>query len=250
MLSVKDLSFGYGKKKMVLHHIDFELANGQIGVVLGPNGAGKSTLFKNLVGIEKPKNGTILADGMDLCRIPEKERARLVGYVPQQVTFGSLTVTESVLLGRLSRFGFRPAREDEEKTEKLLKELDLWDLRDCYADSLSGGEQQKVAIARALNAEPKLLIFDEPTGNLDLSNEQLILNLAVKLAEEKHISILLSLHDINEALTVGDTFFFLKEGKLLYAGDREGVTVDLLREVYGVELKEREIDGKKYFFRI
>ena len=205
--------------------------------MLGKNGSGKTTLFKNILGIEKPVSGRIVFGGESLLKMNRRERARRIAYVPQHIHFGDLTVFDSVLMGRVSYFGMKAGREDYEAVEKILIDMQLSDFANRSAEALSGGEKQKIAIARAMAQEPKLMVFDEPTGNLDIANEQLIIEEAKKLAKEKNISILASLHDFNQALYFGDKFFLMKDGRVKYAGGKEIVTEEAIRDIFDITVK-------------
>ena len=251
MLKVENLHFSYGNhSREVLSGASLELAQGQVGILLGKNGSGKTTMFKNILGIEKPKSGRITFDGEDLLKMRRVQRARRIAYVPQHIHFGDLTVFDSVLMGRVSYFGLKAGKEDYEAVEKILEDMHLTEFANRSAEALSGGEKQKIAIARAMAQEPQLMVFDEPTGNLDIANEQLIIQEAKKLAREKGISILSSLHDLNQALAFGDRFFFMKDGKVQYAGGPEVVTEEVIREVFDAQVQLRQIDGRTVILNV
>ena len=245
MLSIENLTFRYHRGGLpVLNGASLQLEQGQIGILLGKNGSGKTTLFKNILGINKPDSGKICFDGEDLLKMSRKERARRIAYVPQDIHFGALTVFDSIMLGRISYFGLKSGDDDYRAVEKILMDMHLEEFAFRMVDELSGGERQKIAIARAMAQEPQLMVFDEPTGNLDIANEQLIMEEARKLAKEKNIAILSSLHDLNQALTFGDKFFFLKKGVVKYAGGREILTPEVIKDTFDVDVRLREIDGQ------
>ena len=245
MLNIENLTFRYDRSGLaVLNGANLQLNQGEIGSLLGKNGSGKTTLFKNLLGINKPSGGKISFDGQNLLKMPRRERARRIAYVPQDIQFGALTVFDSILMGRVSYFGLKASHEDYVAVEKIIRDMGLESFAQRNVDELSGGERQKIAIARAMAQEPKLMVFDEPTGNLDISNEHLIFQEAKKLAREKNISILSSLHDLNQALAFGDKFFFLKNGVVKYAGGPEIITPEVIKDTYGMDVQIRQIDGR------
>ena len=246
MLSCENVTFRYSRSgNPVLQDLSLELEQGQIGIVLGKNGSGKTTLFKNILGIHNPQSGKIRLDGKNLQKMSRRERAQRIAYVPQDIRFGDLSVFDSVLLGRISQFGLQPSKADYIAVEKILTDMGLESFAQRNVEALSGGEKQKIAIARAMAQEPQLMVFDEPTGNLDIANEQLIIQEAKKLAKEKNISILSSLHDLNQALYFGDKFFFLKDGAVKYAGGKEIVTEEVIRDVFDIDVKIVQIDCQK-----
>ena len=245
MLSVDNLTFRYSRfSHSVLNGASLSLNPGEIGILLGKNGSGKTTLFKNILGIAKPGSGSITFEGEDLAKLSRPERAKRIAYVPQDIRFGALTVFDSILLGRVSRFGLKSGDEDYKAVEQILMDMHLEEYAFRNVEELSGGERQKIAIARAMAQEPKLMIFDEPTGNLDIANEQLIIREARRLAKEKNIAILSSLHDLNQALEFGDKFFLLKDGAVKYAGGPEILTAEVIRDVFDIDVRIAQIDGQ------
>jgi iron complex transport system ATP-binding protein len=246
MLKVDNLHFRYSKHgNPVLNGASLQLKQGEIGILLGKNGSGKTTLFKNILGIEKPESGSMQFDGENLLKMNRRERARRIAYVPQDIHFGALSVFDSILMGRVSYFGLKAGLDDYLAVEKIIGDMGLQSFAHRNVDELSGGERQKIAIARAMAQEPKLMVFDEPTGNLDIANEQLIIEEAKKLARQKNISILSSLHDLNQALYFGDKFFFLKNGVVKYAGGKEIVTETVIRDIFDIDVRIVEIDNQK-----
>lgn len=249
MLKCENVHFRYSRKgNPVLQGASLQLEQGQIGIVLGKNGSGKTTLFKNILGIHKPQKGKIVFEEQDLLHLNRRERARQIAYVPQNIQFGELSVFDTVLMGRISYFGLRASREDYLAVEKILEDMHLTEFAFRNVEQLSGGERQKIAIARAMAQQPKLMIFDEPTGNLDIANEQLIMEEAKKLSREKNISILSSLHDLNQALYFGDKFFLLKDGIVKYTGGKEIITPEVIKDIYDIDVKIAEVDGQKIIF--
>ncbi len=242
MLEIRDLTFGYNKNKPVLNHLSLELPEGKIGVLLGKNGAGKSTLFRCLLGLTKC-SGSIVFEGKDLAKMKRIDRAKTIAYVPQQIHFGDLTVYDCVMVARLAHFGLAAGSEDRRVVDQVLLDMGLYDLRNENVSRLSGGERQKVAIARALAQEAKLLVFDEPTGNLDVSNEQLFYRLIKDVAAKRNLTILVAVHNLQFALSIGDVYYMMIDGKVRYSGDAGVVNADTIRDVYGIQAKIIKING-------
>ncbi len=247
MLQVENLHFSYGHQP-VLNGATLTLNQGQVGILLGKNGCGKTTLFKNILGIEKPQKGSITFDGQDLTKMNRRERAKCIAYVPQHIHFGDLSVFDSVLMGRVSYFSMQAGPEDYRVVESILRDMGLLDFAGRSAEALSGGEKQKIAIARAIAQRPRLMIFDEPTGNLDIANERLIVQEAKALARQKNIAVLSSLHDLNQALSFGDQFFLMKDGIVKYQGGAEIFTPEILKDIFDVALQIRQIDSQTVIF--
>ncbi|MBO4380860.1 MAG: ABC transporter ATP-binding protein, partial [Clostridia bacterium] len=244
MFEIKDLRFAYKHSAPVLKGVDLSLEDGEIGVLLGKNGAGKSTLFKCVLGLLKPQ-GEMLFDGQDIVKMSRADRAKLIAYVPQEISLGDLSVFDCVLTGRIAHFGVVATKEDREVVGRVLEELGLDALAHKNANCLSGGERQKVAIARALVQEPKMLVFDEPTGNLDIQNEQLIFDIAKSIAREKHITILIAIHNINFAFAFGDKFFLMKEGEIKHVGNVEILNEETIKDTFGLNVKLYDVEGHK-----
>ena len=244
ILDIKNLTFAY-EKKIILDNISFSLNEGEVGVLVGLNGAGKTTILKNIANIVKTKQGEIFLDGKNKNDYKPNEYASKIAYVPQIINYESATVIDTILIGRIPMF-YTPSKEDYEKVYEVIEQLHIEHLAMENVQKLSGGEKQKIAIARALAGEAKLMLFDEPTANLDLKGQYETMSL-IRSLKEKGVSILISMHDINHALDVGDNFIVLKDKKVLCTGNEEIMTEDLLHEVYGMDFEMVEHGNKKHF---
>jgi iron complex transport system ATP-binding protein len=245
MLSVNELKFLY-RNRTVLQEIGFSINAGEVVAVLGPNGVGKTTLLKCMNRILRPKEGSVYLDEEDLMHLETKEIARRVGYVPQRIETGRLTTFDAVLLGRTPHIGWDVQQKDLEIADSVLKKLHMDSLRLSYIDEMSGGELQKVAIARALVQEPKVLLLDEPTSNLDLKNQVEILTIIRDIARDHRIAVVMTMHDLNQALRFADSFIFLKDGTVRVHGGNEIVTADIIEEVYGLPVMIGELGGVRW----
>lgn len=248
MIELRHLSSSYGKRRDdVLHDVSFTLSKGQIGIVLGPNGAGKSTLLKSVVGLLQPISGEIDIEGKPLSEYKARERAQKIAYVPQSISFAPATVFATVMLGRLPYFSFSPSKEDERIVTETLEEMGLAGFAERNVLELSGGEKQKVAIARALAQQTDIIVFDEPTSNLDITNEAAIVSAVSELAKEKGKTVLFSIHDLNLALTAGDHFLFLNEGKVVSEGDASIFTEETVEKTFGIHATKLMTQEGTYF---
>ncbi len=241
-LAVRDVHFRYNGMP-VLEDVSFELQRGRILVVLGVNGAGKSTLLKCLNRILRPRRGVVLLDGREVGRMKGREVARRFGYVPQKYGQESLTVFDAVLLGRKPHLRWSVSERDYAVVDEVLGLMGLEGLALRPVEKLSGGETQKVMIARALAQEPEVLLLDEPTNNLDPKSQLETVRLIADAVRLKGLSAVVSLHDLNLALRLGDAFLLLKEGRVHGIVGREGLTREVIREVFGVEAVVAEVAG-------
>ena len=247
MIEVKNISYSYSGKNgnTVLNDISFDLRPGECVGILGNNGAGKSTLITCLCKIRTPQSGSVHIDGQDIYKMKRIEIARRISYVAQKNEMSQMTVFDAVLLGRKPHMKQSVSTKDINICEQVIEQLGLSDLKLRYSDALSGGELQKVMLARAFVQEPKLLLLDEPTSSLDPKNQIEMLTLIQKMARETNTSVLIVLHDLNLALRYCDKFLFLKSGKVYKYGDKSIITRETITEVYGIGATIAEVNGHK-----
>lgn len=244
MLEVKNLNFVI-KEKPILNQVSFKLEKGKFYALLGPNGSGKSTLLKSLAGIFSKPEGEIFLDGKSLSDFSQKEVAQKLAFVPQENFFPfSFTVLEVVLMGRFAHqkaLAFDSA-EDVRLAKLALQEVHASHLETRMIDTLSGGEKQRVILARALAQNPEILILDEPTTHLDVKFQKETYVLLKKLVEEKKITVLCVMHDPNWASLFCDEVLFLKEGKLVNFGKVEDlINPSMIQSVFDVEVDYAKI---------
>ena len=232
VISAQDLCIGYrtGKKEKRVHeHLSFELHAGELTCLLGANGAGKSTLLRTLSASQPALEGDLLMMGKSLSDYSEKERSRTIGVVLTDKTFaGGLSVYELVALGRQPHTGFfgRLTKEDKRIVEEAMENVGIAHKAKSYTAELSDGERQKVMIAKALVQECPLILLDEPTAFLDVVSRIEIMHLLHRLAVEQNKAILLSTHDIEQALVLADKLWLLTKGKGLQCGVTEDIILN------------------------
>ena len=233
ILSVKGVVFSY-PSCLVLNKLKFEVDNGDCLAILGTNGVGKSTLLKCINKILKPQQGVINIERDEVFKLSRKEVAKRIGYVSQRHEGGRFTVYDAIVLGRKPHITWDVTDRDMAVVDNIIKMLGLEPFSLRYIDELSGGELQKVVIARALAQEPRVLLLDEPTSNLDLRNQLDVLEIIKEVVQEQQIAALVTMHDLNLALRFANKFIFLKDTSIFAAGGFEIMTPENIEKVYAV----------------
>ena len=244
IVEIKNISFSYGKKAVV-KDISFDIKSGECVGILGNNGSGKSTLITCLNKILTPKKGNIFIDKHDVLKMNRLETARLISYVAQKNEISQMTVFDSVLLGRKPYIKWAISQEDIDICDEVIEKLGLSSFKLRYIDELSGGELQKIMLARAFAGHPKLMLLDEPTSNLDPKNQYEMLALVRNHTIERQICSAIVLHDISLALRYCDKFLFIKDGGVHKYGDESIVTSETIESVYGISSTIEMINGRK-----
>jgi iron complex transport system ATP-binding protein len=226
--------------RTVLAQVSLAIGSGEFFVVIGPNGSGKTTLMKLMCGILKPEPGRIRIHGRDLRSYSHRRLARTVAYVPQllEVNF-PFTVEEAVLLGRAPRQGILgiPKAVDLDAARRAMAFTGVEELAERKLDQLSGGEQQRVSIARALCQEPDIILLDEPTASLDLSHQLRLMDLMERLRRERAVTVVMVSHDVNLAAMYADRLLLLDNGRIAHLGAPVDVlTAQNLEAAYGCRL--------------
>ena len=219
MLNVENLSFHYRNGPEILRQVSFSLEDGQFLAILGNNGAGKSTMLKCFNQILRVEGGHVWMDGEDLLTMTHREVAQRVAFVSQNIPSTQMTVHDVVMLGRrpYMRWGF--TEEDHRIVHEAMDRLHLSDMRGRFLNELSGGERQKVMLARALAQQPKVLLLDEPTSSLDIQNQYQVLDIVRDICRTSTITAVMVIHDLNLALRFCDRFLLLKDGQVYRSGD-------------------------------
>lgn len=245
-LEVEDLKFGYGKK-LVLDEVSFNIKKGEFISIIGPNGSGKSTLLKTLNNIYNPWKGKIIIKGRNIKELKKKELARVMALVLQDNNIDyEFTVEEIILMGRHPHKGrFEKENKNDYKIiEESLEMTNTTYLRNRIITEISGGEKQRVMIAKALAQRPEIILLDEPTSHLDINHQIEILKLLKDMNKEKGTTIILVIHDINLGIRYSDKVIMLNEGKIIDIGNPEDViTKENIELSYNIKV---EIEKNKY----
>jgi iron complex transport system ATP-binding protein len=256
-LTIDGVDCSYGSVD-ILKDINFSVKSGQFLGILGPNGSGKTTLLKSISRVLQPKKGTILIEDKDIYKLKPLDIAKQMAVVPQStpVSF-DFTALEVVLMGRnphMTRFKME-GKTDLEIAKNSMELTHTWEFADRPVTELSGGERQRVIIARALTQEPQILLLDEPTTHLDISNQLEIMDLIKHLCETQNVCMLIVavFHDFNLAARYCDSIILLKDGKIVAVGEAEDtLTSDNIKKVFNVDtiVKKHPITGQLHMIPI
>lgn len=255
MLKVEGLSFYYHRDKEILKDVSFHLNEHDILCLLGPNGTGKTTMLRCILSLNKIKKGTIELDGVDFTKISVRERAEMIAYVPQATTMAfSYNSFEIVLMGRVAHLatGSRPTAKDKAIAYEVIERLGITYLIHKDFNQMSGGEKQMVLVARALAQQSKILVMDEPTANLDYSNQVKMLQVIKNLAEEGY-SIIMASHFPNHAFLACNKVALMRDGVIMAQGYPEDiVTSENLTELYQtpVYVTETKLNSKRLITKV
>jgi iron complex transport system ATP-binding protein len=249
-ITINDVCFSYRSTK-ILEDINIKLGSSEILSLVGPNGSGKTTLIKCIDGILKPE-GSIFLGEQEIKTMSRLDIARYLGYVPQS-TSGSLTATvfDTILMGRRPYISWGVGESDVEKVLEMMELLGIEDFAMRDFSELSGGERQKVLVARALCQDPKVILLDEPTSNLDLKHQLEVMEMISFFVKKKDISAIMAIHDLNLASRYADKMVMLKKGRIHAAGDPVSLlTTENIRSVYEVEAVVKNNNGRSYIVPI
>ena len=252
-MEVKNLSFSYGKNK-ILKDVSFQIQDGQITTIMGANGSGKSTLFSLMTKNLYPRKGKIFLRGKNIQNLVLKDFARKVSIVHQYNTSSDdITVERMVSFGRTPHMKMMQGRSDEDERliQWAMEVTNIEKYRNREASRLSGGQRQRVWIAMALAQNTKILFLDEPTTYLDIRYQIEILELVKKLNQEFGITIIMVLHDINQAIYFSDKVIGLKDGLVAVHGNPQDViSRESIKQLYGIELDVTQVEGKTFVLTV
>lgn len=246
MIRGEKLSFNYKGEKNIINDLNIDIKEGEITTIIGPNGSGKSTLLKCIYRVLKPNDGAILLDEVDIKDMTVKESSKKLAVLSQHNNYNfDFTVKDIVLMGRSphKKFMERDNKEDYDIVNEALKKVDMLEFKDRSFQSLSGGEQQRVILARALAQQPQCLILDEPTNHLDIKYQLQLMRIVKNL----NIEVIAAIHDLNIAAMYCDKIYVLKDGEVIKYGNPKNVlTKELIKEVYEVDAELR-VDKERVY---
>ncbi len=247
-ITIENLCFGY-RQRQVLRDVNLRVKSGSICALMGENGAGKTTLLKCIDGILRPRSGRVRADDIDILTLNPRERARTIAYVPQNAQAGDsgLNVAETVLSGRVPFMRGRLKNEDRDIAAQVMEEMALTRYALRPLNQISGGERQRVFIARAMAQRPRIMLLDEPTNNLDMHFQQDVMERIRAMRSRQGMTIVTILHDLNLAIAYADQAVLLKDGAVFASGVPQNLlSAANIREVFRADVRFAALDGVKY----
>lgn len=248
ILAAEGVNFRYVPDRPVLKGVSISAAAGRLVCLLGPNGSGKTTLLRCLLGMLSPRAGSIVLDGQGLRKYSRRRLARMLAYVPQVPRSAfAFTVRQLVLTGRFAHTGLLglPGGKDHAVARQAMIMTETLEFADRTLTELSGGEAQRVMIARALAQQPAAMLLDEPTSHLDIRNQLVIYRMMQRLAKEWNMAVMCVSHDVNLAGRFADEIVLMRDGKVLADGaPGEVIRADVLEEVYGVQVELVNVPGR------
>ncbi len=242
-LEARHVAYSYVRSTSVLDDVSALVAPGSFLAILGVNGCGKSTLLSCMDDLLHPQAGAVMLDDCALSSVDRATRAQKIALVAQRSAANRLTVYDAVLLGRMPYIKGAPSEHDHRIVEEVLDELGLSSFALRYTDELSGGEYQKVVLARAFAQRSDVLLLDEPTNNLDPANQQDVMKAVRRAVDERGIAAAAVLHDVNLALRYCDRFLLLRDGIVEVQGGPEVMTEAAIERVYDMEVDIIEHKG-------
>lgn len=249
MIEIKNLDYSISKRK-ILKNISLKFEKGKTYGIIGPNGSGKSTILKSIMRIIEPQKSSITLNKKDVRNYSIKEYSKKLSFVFQENNRDiEFTVYEIIMMGRYPYIDLlaNPNNEDNDIVEETMKAIDIYHLKDRYISELSGGEAQKVFIARALVQKTEIILLDEPTSMLDIHNSVEIMNLIEKMKFEYNLTVIMVLHDLNLAFSYCDEVILLKGGEVKLTGNKnEVINSTDLKEVYKDRIRVEKLKSDEY----
>ena len=240
ILDIVNISLNF-RDKIILSNVSFSVCYGEFFVIIGPNGAGKTSLLKVLAGLQKSDQGSVVVKGKNISQYRRRNLSQIMAIVPQQIEVGfPFTVADAVIMGRSPHLGIlgMEGENDFYIAMEAMKFTDVAHLADRKLHQISGGELQRVIIARAICQQPEIILLDEPTTALDPAHQLKIMDLMEKFRREHGTTIIMVSHDLNLASMYGDRLLLLKEGMVVKTGDpRNVLNKELLEESYGCRMQ-------------
>ncbi len=248
-LKVDHVDFGYGGDSLTIRDITFTLDKPGLTCIIGPNGVGKSTLIRCMNKLLKPVSGTVTIDGRDVQTMSLKELSEVIGYVPAMSgNCFSMPVVEDIMMGCRQRSRWRTDKEDLKDAYRMMRLLDLEELSMRGSNELSAGQRQRVSLARGIVSNPKILILDEPTSNLDVQQQVYVTELLRALAMDMGMIVVMISHDLNISAKYADSVIVMSKPGVIYkiGTPEEVITRETIRNVYGVDCNIIDDNGRPH----